>query len=861
MKAAISTWAKVLRFNELSHEREPEAPSVLSPAKLMPSGSTSSHSVQKDGSECDELPATEAVRLAKASPVAGPVAGPNDSAPAPGRKLNPIVNLKAHKQRAMIAEPAQPISPAPVAGSNATFPMPDHWTNPIKKLKDGIELGKLTAAEPAQLIIPAAIAAPATTSLAPGRRINPLASLKAHKLLAFFVLVVVTSVAAPVAWVMGTASYYTEAVVRVSPKFVKNLTEDQELEFQSNSQYREFVQQQAITINRYDIVFDALKKLGERRGLYQTKDESDRRAAERLAKELVIRPVPESYLIAIGLESAKPEGLAEVLNSVVEIYLERAKTEEFYASDTRIENIQEERKKLLQEVGQKSAQRTSLSQELGVTTFSDSLLNPYDQLLLSSKVALETARRRRIEAGAQLAALETEQQPGGKTAADAMAQEMAIKDSGLNSLKANLYVRRSQLLAKLSGLAPQHPGRQSVERELAEIDVEISHASDTLAKSLRSMLLDQRRAEVNQTQRVEKALTAEVAAESSRAMWFASRYQEALALGNEIERARKRIVAIDDRVNFLTLEANAPGFVRLVTAARTPEVPSKGGKKKFLALALLAGLAAGLIAAMAADFTDPRIHVPDELQRVLGFPPIGWILEHKDEQTRLFAHDQVMRLATSLDREHRTQGTKVLVFTADKMGEGTTSLVLGVAQSLSWLGIRALAVEANVFKPDKRYEGEWQSPGLVALLDGWASVEDVVMPGNDLLPDRISVGEARGRQPLATVSQFRHLFTELSQTYEMILLDTLPVPLSADTELLIGLSDMTLLVIEAEDTHKDEVKRLARRLERLAPPVVATILNRVRADAAGGQFAGLLKEHQSGRRSPVRKLFSPWLWK
>jgi len=731
--------------------------------------------------------------------------------------------------------------------------------------KDEIELGRLPSSEPAQPVMSSPAGEPAegpsAASTAPGRRINPIASLKAHKLLALIVAAVVFAAGAPVVWVMGKASYYTEAVVRVSPRFVKNLTEDQELEFQSNSQYREFVQQQVNTINRYDIVFDGLKKLGERRGVYQAMGESDRRAAERLAKELVVRSVPDSYLITIGLDAAKPEGLAEVINSVVETYLERAKTEEFYASDKRIESIQEERKKLIQELEPKSFRRTLLAQEIGVTTFSESLLNPYDQLLIKNKEALEAARRRRIEAEAQLAALENRQQPGGKTAADAMAQEMAIKDIGLNSLKSNLYVRRSQLLSKLSGLASEHPGRRGIERELTEIDAEIARASDALATSFRSIFFDQRQADVYQSQRIEKELTAEVEAESSRAMWFASKYQEALALGVEIERARKRIATIDDRVDFLNLEARAPGFVRMVSAARSPESPSKGGKKKLLALVLLAAVALGLIAPMAVDYTDPRIHTPDELQKLLGFPPIGWILERKDEQTRLFAQDQLIRLATRLDREHRAQGSGLLVFTSNKTGEGTTSLVLDLAQALTRLGVRALAVEANTFKPDHRYHGEGQSLGLVALLDGAASIEDVVTPGNDLFPDRLPVGSAKGRQPLATIGQLRQVFTELAQTYEMILLDAPPLSLSADAELLIGLSDATLLVVEADSGNKVEINRAARALERLSPRVVAAILNRVRVDAEGGYFTGLLKEHQSGRRSPASKLFSPWLWK
>jgi hypothetical protein len=90
---------------------------------------------------------------------------------------------------------------------------------------------------------------------------------------------------------------------------------------ESNSQYREFVQQQVKTINRFDIVFAALQKLGDKRFLWQNRKEPDRIAAERLQGTLEIKPVPDTYQITVGLEGKKSEGLAEVVNAVVESYL------------------------------------------------------------------------------------------------------------------------------------------------------------------------------------------------------------------------------------------------------------------------------------------------------------------------------------------------------------------------------------------------------------------------------------------------------------------------------------------------------------------------------------------------------------
>ena len=102
-----------------------------------------------------------------------------------------------------------------------------------------------------------------------GRSLNPIASLKSHKVLALGIALIFLGVGFPIAWLKGGHTYQATAVIHVSPRFMKNLEEDKELEFQSNSQYRQFVQHQVYTIGRYDIVLEALESLGDRRNLWQ----------------------------------------------------------------------------------------------------------------------------------------------------------------------------------------------------------------------------------------------------------------------------------------------------------------------------------------------------------------------------------------------------------------------------------------------------------------------------------------------------------------------------------------------------------------------------------------------------------------
>lgn len=100
---------------------------------------------------------------------------------------------------------------------------------------------------------------PVSNSAIAGRGIKPWVSLRAHPRLAAAVLLLVLLLGIPFAWFKDTPQYVATATLYVSPRFIKNLKDDQELDFQSNSQYRQYVEQQVNSLRRHDVLASALK--------------------------------------------------------------------------------------------------------------------------------------------------------------------------------------------------------------------------------------------------------------------------------------------------------------------------------------------------------------------------------------------------------------------------------------------------------------------------------------------------------------------------------------------------------------------------------------------------------------------------
>ncbi len=702
-----------------------------------------------------------------------------------------------------------------------------------------------------------ASAAPRASDLA--LKINVLASLSKHRFLSFAVAFFMICAGLPLAWLWGTPKYAATAVVYVSPRFVSNLAEGGEQKFDSVAQYRDYVQQNVRTINRFDIVSEALKKIGPLQSFWIRPKEKMQSAVERLQNALIVEQVPDTYQITITLESTQKQGLADLVNAVAATYLEKVKAEEFYASDQRVQSLLQDRSRLQEEIDKSQKRRLELAQELGVSSFTDNYLNPYDRLLVTAKEIQADARKDAIQADAQLAAFDDKQRLGGSDSLHAYALDQASKDPTLASLMTNLNGRRAAILASLSGLSADHPGRRAADRELSEIDKESQSAHQRLVDSFSKMMLDQRRADAFKAARSEQKLTAEVEHQQSQASWFTRGYQEGIQLGQDIDRSRKRYDSIEQRMQFFSLEKSAPGFVRLFTGARAPDQSIKGGRKKLFGLFVLAGFAMALVVPVAVDFVDPRLHSPRDVEGILGFPPIGWLMDKKEAGPE-FSREQILRLANRISQDQQNNNSRIFAFTSVKARGGTSTIVMETALALSRLGVPALAVEANAYRADPRYRKP-TSRGLAVLLTANQSLESELVPGDDELPDRIPVGDILNEKNLPDIQNLVEVLRQAAQAYRVVLVDIPPILISVDAEFIAATADVVVLVIEAESVTKAELTRAAKSLERMKVPAVSALLNRMRGSEANGFGTAALNEFTMGAAPPPSRWFSPWLWK
>lgn len=655
------------------------------------------------------------------------------------------------------------------------------------------------------------------------RSLRPLQSIVRHKWVAITLLAGLGAVSIPLFARLSRPVFHAESVFMVSP-VTKNPGEDRETPLH---RYSEFVNQQLLFVTREDVCLQALDRLGELRSAWQFPGESLRDAAARLSSSLKVVRVPETSYVAVGLESGRSEGLVDIVNAVMKAYLDLAKGQTQYGLDTRTETLTRRVTELQDEIRGKADQLSRWSKELGVPSMDVSVLAP---LIEDTERAPREAQARRVAAEARLAGIEARYKVLQETqSAD---RTVLVPDAELMQIRTVLLERKSGLKAKLFGLTSEHEGRRAIEAEIVEIDNElVREEKASLERQIRlsASKLDEARgnelvvaqAELADAKRYEQVVAREMDALRETLLRL---YPTSQALQQEVDRLRRQLGTVQERLDAMRLETQAPGFVQLVMTAALSEVPT--GKRIFKMVGVMAGLFALLvfIIPVTLDLVRERVRSDAEIEgAVISIPE--W---KRSKENEAAAGDQMRRLALALDRERRLHNRTSFVFTSVLPGAGTSQIVLDLARELREIGVSTLSIEANAMRPDPRFAGAPGRPGLAMGLQKGPRIADLIIPSDGELPERIALGTLEGRTNLSGLERLDALLAQATERYAAVLIDAPPILQSADAEFLAGRAQAVVLIVEAERTPVSALDRANRILRQAGSNLVLTVMNRVR---------------------------------
>jgi tyrosine-protein kinase Etk/Wzc len=290
------------------------------------------------------------------------------------------------------------------------------------------------------------------------------------------------------------------------------------------------------------------------------------------------------------------------------------------------------------------------------------------------------------------------------------------------------------------------------------------------------------------------------------------------------------------------------GNVRVLDEAVMPQYPVKPNRNVIMAAALALGLFLGIVAAFVrSSFIEQRIRDPHEVEADTGLPVFSTIpisaaqnaiakrrlsgatgvrllaIENPDDP----AVESLRSLRTAMQFAMLESANNRVLITGPTPGVGKSFVTANFAALMAAAGRRVLLIDADLRRGHThQYFGLQRHGGLSELIAGSLTVQQTVhrqvVPSLDFL--------ATGQLPpnpaeLLVSDSFKTMLERLSEQYDLVVIDTPPVLVAADTATVATHAGTVLMVARADVSTMGEIKESTRRLAMGGKGATGMLLN------------------------------------
>jgi uncharacterized protein involved in exopolysaccharide biosynthesis len=634
--------------------------------------------------------------------------------------------------------------------------------------------------------------------------LNLLRALQLHRRLA--IGITLAGIVLALAYVVKTWPVYTaQSQIYVQPSQSRVMAPGNEQSGPMNSAaYDSFVQQQVQSASNPAVLMSALGKMGP--GAWQRSGENEQVAADRLGHAIEVVRVGTSYEVTITAKAKDPQTAAKIANAVAASMVERASGEGNAGDAQRITVLREERDRVQNQLNADYAEQDALNKQLGMASIGAEAPDLIDGDIGKTREELIKAQTDHDQAEARFTAMQAGE-GSSSSAIDAEADDVVAADAGLTSMKTSLNQRRAELIKHMANLTPNNPEYKQDAEELSKINSNL----DSMMKDLRSRasarIQTKLRTDLERTAGVEAKLNGQLRKLAGAAASATPKLQRASDLATDVVRLRNRYTVVDEQLHNLMLEDSAPGAVHLSVAAVAPLHPTISGILKKVIPLVFGGLILGLLAASIANHLDPRVYIAADVEQVLGFAPMA-VLPDFDEVSEEVFSEHLLRLSATIEHARKQGSLKNCIFTGTAPGTGVTTVLKRVRDILEAMGRPTVLLDAS----------------------GTSSSAPRAESPNEALDHPAAERGSRSTALLQKVAAETEMREE-----SLVLTDTAPLLVSAETEYLARFVDSAIVVIESGVTTRAQLLAAVNALQRLEVGTVGFVLNRVglvKADAA-----------------------------
>ncbi len=261
---------------------------------------------------------------------------------------------------------------------------------------------------------------------------------------------------------------------------------------------------------------------------------------------------------------------------------------------------------------------------------------------------------------------------------------------------------------------------------------------------------------------------------------------------------------------------------RILSYANTPRSPALPRKNVNLALGLVLGALVAGVLILLMELLDNRVSSGEEIEDRFGVPFLGnvpllagigggrnqpakYLVKHP-----MSAYAESMRnLRASVKFADIDKPAKLVTVTSSFPSEGKTSLTLSLGRMSAMTGSKTLVIDGD-FRRRQLTEIANLKPntGLIEHLLGNAELSDVIVRDTetelDILP--LSKGGNTTRDVFGSRA-FDTLMLKLKSEYDLIVIDTAPILLMAETRVIAAKSDQVVVTARWRRTNRGSLQQ------------------------------------------------------
>jgi capsular exopolysaccharide synthesis family protein len=577
-------------------------------------------------------------------------------------------------------------------------------------------------------------------------------------------------------------------------------------------------------------------------------------ALDNFKKQLAVEQVRKSRVVDISYSSPDAPLAARIVNTLVDLYLERTHRAVYDATMKAAESLSTELEDLRGAVKKANQAVVDFQNAHGILELSDGgpngsgiRQNPVTERAADLNRQLDQAEAERIQQESFMKLI----QSGNADSLPQMRDNPILQDLTKRHLEA-----RSQVAQAMATYGQNHPNAKKLlnqEKELtAQLAAERQRIVEQVKTSYRAALIH------------ERLLTQDLAGMKN-ALDNSNENMVGYNLLKKDAQAKSDLyITVSSRLNEAAISGSlSANNIRIVEQARIPVRPTKPKRLQNILLGGLAGVLAAVALAFVKERLDDTIHGHEEVKMWTGlsalamFPVIaapkrdqlparsGSLLgngQKKSEdvsRVRFFLQrprsaeaEAVRNLVTSIRMANAQDNgsVRVILLASPLPNEGKTTIAVNLGIALGQhnktclvdTDLRSPAV-APCFGLSVKQGLQGVLAGSVLLKDALQHIADV--PNLTILP--ASPVPALNPGELVASERMGMILRELRQHFDYVLIDSPPVIPYADARWLSSLSDAVVLVARCGSTTRRAIAWTTEMLNDAQAPILGVVLNAV----------------------------------